>query len=156
MRARYYNPVIKRFINQDTLLGILDPGISLNRFAYANGNPIDGIDPLGTRVDADYTPVMVGPFFTGAWHIDIDVMPDNPGAFVKNPAFQTPYDPEAKNPAEATISAYPSQGESLATITGHSVLTEMPNQGLEPRLRLQRNNSHAAKAHRHTVYNELN
>ena len=45
MRARYYNPVTKRFINQDTLLGDIDPGISLNRFAYANGNPINGTDP---------------------------------------------------------------------------------------------------------------
>ena len=49
MRARYYNPDIKRFINQDVVQGSLDNAISLNRFAYANGNPISLIDPFGTR-----------------------------------------------------------------------------------------------------------
>ena len=47
MRARYYNPEIKRFINQDVVQGSLDNAITLNRFAYANGNPISGIDPFG-------------------------------------------------------------------------------------------------------------
>ena len=47
MRARYYNPVIRRFVNQDVLLGNINPAISLNRFAFANANPIDGFDPLG-------------------------------------------------------------------------------------------------------------
>lgn len=49
MRARYYNPAIKRFINQDVNLGGIELGISLNRFAFANGNPVDGIDPFGLR-----------------------------------------------------------------------------------------------------------
>ena len=39
MRARYYNPTIKRFINQDVVQGSLENAITLNRFAYANGNP---------------------------------------------------------------------------------------------------------------------
>ena len=47
MQARYSNPAIKRFINQDAGFGSIDPGISLNRFAFANGNPVDGIDPFG-------------------------------------------------------------------------------------------------------------
>jgi RHS repeat-associated protein len=37
MRARYDNPLIRRFINQDTLFGSINPGIALNRFAFANG-----------------------------------------------------------------------------------------------------------------------
>jgi RHS repeat-associated protein len=40
MRARYYNPDIKRFINLDVLLGSIDEGQSLNRYAYVNGNPV--------------------------------------------------------------------------------------------------------------------
>ena len=47
MRARYYNPAIRRFVNQDVLFGDLNPGVSLNRFAYANGNPISLMDPFG-------------------------------------------------------------------------------------------------------------
>jgi RHS repeat-associated protein len=47
MRARYYNPAIRRFINQDVLFGEINPGISLNRFAFTNGNPVSLMDPFG-------------------------------------------------------------------------------------------------------------
>ncbi len=47
MRARYYNPEIRRFINQDVLTGSIDNGQSLNRYAYTNGNPISYVDPFG-------------------------------------------------------------------------------------------------------------
>ncbi len=50
MRARYYNPDIKRFINQDVIQGSLDNAITLNHFAYANGNPISYLDPFGLYV----------------------------------------------------------------------------------------------------------
>lgn len=38
---------MKRFVNEDTVLGGILNGQSLNRFAYVNGNPISLIDPLG-------------------------------------------------------------------------------------------------------------
>ena len=47
MRARYYNVEIKRFINQDVLLGVLERVSSLNRYAYVEGNPISYLDPFG-------------------------------------------------------------------------------------------------------------
>jgi RHS repeat-associated protein len=47
MRARYYNPEIKRFINQDVLPGEINNSQSLNRYAYCNGNPVSLIDPFG-------------------------------------------------------------------------------------------------------------
>ena len=47
MRARYYNPEIKRFINQDVLLGGIEDSTSLNRYSYVNGNPVNYIDPFG-------------------------------------------------------------------------------------------------------------
>jgi RHS repeat-associated protein len=52
MRARYYDPDIKRFINLDVLLGSIDEGQSLNRYAYVNGNPISYVDPFGTCVES--------------------------------------------------------------------------------------------------------
>jgi hypothetical protein len=45
--ARYYHPQLRRFLNQDTVLGSIGTSASMNRFAYANGNPISGIDPFG-------------------------------------------------------------------------------------------------------------
>ena len=47
MRARYYNVEIKRFINQDVLLGVLERVSSLNRYAYVEGNPVSYLDPFG-------------------------------------------------------------------------------------------------------------
>lgn len=50
-RARYYHPQLRRFLNQDSVVGELKNSPSLNRFAYANGNPISLIDPFGLRAD---------------------------------------------------------------------------------------------------------
>jgi RHS repeat-associated protein len=46
-RARYYHPGLRRFLNQDTVLGDIGGSASLNRFAYANGCPVSLIDPFG-------------------------------------------------------------------------------------------------------------
>lgn len=46
-RARYYHPAIRRFLNQDVMLGSITNSASMNRFAYANGNPVSLIDPFG-------------------------------------------------------------------------------------------------------------
>jgi RHS repeat-associated protein len=43
-RARYYDPVLKRFLSEDPI-GL--SGGSLSFYAYVNGNPVSYIDPLG-------------------------------------------------------------------------------------------------------------
>ena len=55
MRSRYYNVEIKRFINQDVLLGVLERIFSLNRYAYVEGNPVSYLDPFGLEKIAYYT-----------------------------------------------------------------------------------------------------
>ena len=52
MRARYYSPTLRRFINADILAGSMDDSTTLNRYAYANGNPVMNVDPLGLMVCA--------------------------------------------------------------------------------------------------------
>ncbi|MED1790091.1 RHS repeat-associated core domain-containing protein [Brevibacillus laterosporus] len=47
MRARYYHPGVKRFLNRDILPGDVTEGQTFNRFAYVNGDPVGFIDPLG-------------------------------------------------------------------------------------------------------------
>ena len=47
MCARYYNPEIKRFINQDVVIGEVTNTPSMNRYAYVQGNPISYVDPFG-------------------------------------------------------------------------------------------------------------
>ena len=51
MRARYYSPAMRRFINADIVAGQISNAVTLNRFAYANGNPVILIDPLGRCAD---------------------------------------------------------------------------------------------------------
>jgi RHS repeat-associated protein len=46
-RARYYHPGLRRFLNQDMLLGSIEAPLGLNRFSYTNGNPVSSIDPFG-------------------------------------------------------------------------------------------------------------
>ena len=47
MRARYYSPEMKRFVNADVVAGQISNAVTLNRFAYANGNPVSFVDPFG-------------------------------------------------------------------------------------------------------------
>ncbi|MBE9562694.1 MAG: RHS repeat-associated core domain-containing protein, partial [Proteobacteria bacterium] len=47
MRARFYNPEIKRFVNQDILLGDIGEGQTLNRYAFVTGRPVSFVDPFG-------------------------------------------------------------------------------------------------------------
>ena len=51
MRARYYSPAMKRFINADVIAGAISNAITLNRFAYANGNPVSFVDPFGLSAE---------------------------------------------------------------------------------------------------------
>ena len=51
MRARYYSPAMKRFINADIVEGGISNAITLNRFAYANGNPVSFVDPFGLSAE---------------------------------------------------------------------------------------------------------
>ena len=51
MRARYYSPVLKRFINADIIAGVITDPVTLNRYSYANGNPVSNIDPFGLSAE---------------------------------------------------------------------------------------------------------
>ena len=51
MRARYYSPELRRFINADIVPGEISNAITLNRYAYANGNPVSNIDPFGLSAE---------------------------------------------------------------------------------------------------------
>ena len=51
MTARYYSPELKRFISADSVIGNLASTPSLNRYAYANGNPVTQIDPFGLSAE---------------------------------------------------------------------------------------------------------
>ena len=78
MRARYYSPDMKRFINADVVAGKLSKAITLNRYAYANGNPVSLVDPFGLSAERsnnnylDLPPIMQLQFqkFLDEYYID--------------------------------------------------------------------------------------
>ncbi|TWU41350.1 putative deoxyribonuclease RhsB [Novipirellula aureliae] len=47
LRARYYDPVLQRFISRDPAQGDLADPQSLHRYLYANNNPVTYVDPTG-------------------------------------------------------------------------------------------------------------
>lgn len=51
LRSRYYNPVWKRFINVDTILGVIAKNLSHNTFVYCVNSPNMRVDTHGTMDD---------------------------------------------------------------------------------------------------------
>ena len=47
LRARFYSPQMGRFVSMDTFPGWKDVPISLNKYLYANSDPVNGRDPSG-------------------------------------------------------------------------------------------------------------
>ncbi len=47
LRARYYDPVLGRFISKDPVEGDVTNPLSLNRYGYCAGNPLIYVDPSG-------------------------------------------------------------------------------------------------------------
>jgi RHS repeat-associated protein len=47
LRARYYNPNDGRFLSRDTWAGDVNNPLSLNRWMYVEGNPVNYVDPSG-------------------------------------------------------------------------------------------------------------
>ena len=74
-RARYYQPGFQRFISED-------PTSSINLYLYANGNPINYVDPLGLDVTVTLYPG-AGPY----GHIGIGVNSPTTTGFYPAPGF---------------------------------------------------------------------
>jgi RHS repeat-associated protein len=47
LRARYYDPMIGRFISKDAFGGFIEDPMSQNAYLYANANPVNYTDPSG-------------------------------------------------------------------------------------------------------------
>ena len=58
LRARWYDPSVGRFINEDTYEGDISNPLSLNLYTYVRNNPLTHIDPSGhwdTNITANWT-----------------------------------------------------------------------------------------------------
>jgi RHS repeat-associated protein len=61
-RARYYDPLIGRFISPDTIVSRPNDPQSLKRYSYTLNNPLKYTDPSGHDVDPYYYPELYAPF----------------------------------------------------------------------------------------------
>ncbi|WP_353929182.1 putative Ig domain-containing protein [Okeanomitos corallinicola TIOX110] len=69
LRARYYNPSTGRFVSRDPFAGFTERPLSLNKYTYTEGNPINAIDPSGEVAVLIYPSLLTSPanqaaFFT--------------------------------------------------------------------------------------------
>ena len=55
LRARYYNPSTGRFLSRDPYDGNTILPISLHKYLYASGNPVNRIDPRGREAMFEYS-----------------------------------------------------------------------------------------------------
>jgi len=60
MRARYYSPELKRFLNVDTKKGSINKIKTLNLYSFVIGNPLSLIDPAGMSAELDNTESAIG------------------------------------------------------------------------------------------------
>jgi len=47
MQARYYDPVVSRFLSHDPIEFTVESPLMFNRYSYTEGNPINATDPFG-------------------------------------------------------------------------------------------------------------
>ena len=59
LNSRYYDPEVKRFINEDAYLGT-DKGTRYNLFTYCGNNPVMYVDPNGSMVIVDDILIILG------------------------------------------------------------------------------------------------
>jgi len=52
--ARYYNPATGRFMSRDPLDGNITDPKSLHKYLYADGDPVNGLDPTGRGAFIEY------------------------------------------------------------------------------------------------------
>lgn len=84
LNARYYHAGIGQFLTKDTLKGAFYDTMSLNRYAYAGGDPVNYVDPSGHR-------------YVESWYYGRDQGREDPE--IKSTPFKFPY---SVNPTPST------------------------------------------------------
>ncbi|HLK66752.1 MAG TPA: RHS repeat-associated core domain-containing protein [Bryobacteraceae bacterium] len=81
LRARYFNPLSGRFLTKDPASGDVIHPLTLQKYLYSNGDPLDGIDPSGLQTSAQGSTtgtngaVAVTPEAGGYIHDNVEIGP---------------------------------------------------------------------------------
>jgi len=133
MRARFYHPELRRFVNQDPVfLGGIAESQSLNRFAFVTGEPVSLVDPWGLTANCPLTPPLKSDpnwkdydGYPQVFHCDYDTYLENRKPTPANPIAECVYDRQHKlvdeNHRYAGCRGTPDQYLSSDTL-GHVIL----------------------------------
>jgi RHS repeat-associated protein len=132
LRQRYYDPSVGRFTRRDTYEGDNFDPITLHKYLYANGNPINGIDPSGLyAIQQELTSAkVVGDILAVLTYAYIQVSQDPPerlGGFGEGVQPTLDLYPHPRDPRDSLLArllSYPGgfgagQQPNLPTHTGH-------------------------------------
>ncbi len=100
LHARYYGPLVGRFLSTDPVQGDANRPQSWNRYSYVDNNPLGFVDPDGLEEEATYR--------------NLEIKTAKPGNQVKVPSLQTQKDKQIANPnKETTVSSRKPEVSSL-------------------------------------------
>ncbi|WP_158594070.1 RHS repeat-associated core domain-containing protein [Cohnella faecalis] len=74
LRARYYDPSIGRFINEDSYEGQIDNPLTLNLYTYVGNNPLIYSDPSGHFWETIVDVMSIGWSAVDLWNDLVGVM----------------------------------------------------------------------------------
>ena len=141
LRARYYDPVLGRFISTDPFSGYLNQPESQNKYVYGNNNPVSFIDPLGKAVYVGQHGAVANWSVNPAQHTTILLVPNDPQQFQGVPEFAQsngayatiggqafkPGTVSVTNPLGNMYSVYNYSGDAPANLDSLALIPTPPN-----------------------------
>ncbi|MBP0030536.1 RHS repeat-associated core domain-containing protein, partial [Roseofilum sp. Guam] len=127
LRQRYYDTATGRFTRRDTYEGRLNEPITLHKYLYAHGNPVNGIDPTGFStivLGGAYLAIAAALLIIALAMIVFSPPPERLGGFGEGPGvdIRELESPRPRDPEESLLGrifSFPRAQPRIPTHTGH-------------------------------------
>jgi RHS repeat-associated protein len=122
MHARYYSPVLSRFLSPDPVLGAIASSQSWNRYAYTYNNPISFVDPDGELA------FLAVPLGIGAWKAGT-LLAAGGAAVIATVYLATP---NPSDPDELMAESLVKATSDMIDLTGDAISESLKNEASDP------------------------